>query len=613
MSEPASTPVPIMEDFVFGRLEADETTLAGERKRWSGVRHQYAIEPLDPAPHQPVEITVSVGRAVLVDRVTVYVSTDGRAPAGERGAARRGFAIELQRCETRWQPLYWDYVDIWRGTIPGQPEGTHVRYRIEGWHSREPSISHWSREMNIDGTVERPTLYGYSVDSFETPAWAHEAIVYHIFVDRFAPAGDDFASAWSRWLEPAEMNDFIGGNLRGVIAKLDYIANLGATAIWLSPIFLTNTYHGYDTVDYYAIDPRFGAKTDLRDLVEQAHQRGLRVILDFVANHTSDEFPPFLEALHDPHSPKRQWYSFGPDYVHGYRTFFTARHMPQLDLENPDARAFLLDAARYWLKEFGIDGYRLDYAAGPSHDFWSAFYAACKQVKADVWLFGEVTLGSDWLRTYTGRLDGCLDFSFTRHIRRLCLAPAATTPKLTAFAAALARTQRFFPASFTRPTFLDNHDMNRFLWMAGNDKQRLRFAAALMLAFGGAPILYYGTEVGLSQPRSKGPHREESRHPMLWGAAQDAELLAYFQGLIAFRRRHPALVYGEITTLAIDDEQGVWLAERRHGGDRALIVVNASPEPRAVSLPESWGQRLVLSAVEVSEVVLEGRSVVLLD
>ncbi|MEA3337166.1 MAG: alpha-amylase family glycosyl hydrolase [Chloroflexota bacterium] len=579
MSEQQGDSNAVMEDFVFGRLEADDNTLEAIRRRWCGIRHQHDIDPLDPMPGQPVTISVSAGRDVLVDRVTAYVTTDGSDPAGSQGDAIHGLAIPLHRVETQWQPSFWDYSDLWRGTIPGQPEGSQVRYRIEGWHSQDPAISHWSREMNIDGTIERPTLYGYSVDRFKTPAWAQEAILYQVFVDRFAPVG-------SRWLEPAEMEQFSGGNLRGVIDHLDYIADLGVTAIWLTPVFATTSYHGYDTVDYFRVDPRFGSNEDLAELVREAHRRNLRIVLDFVTNHTSDEFVPFQEALQDFDSPYRSWYSFGPEYMHGYRTFFTARNMPQIDLDNPGARAYMLEAARFWLTEYHVDGYRLDYAAGPSHDFWSAFGAHCKEIDPECWVFGEVTLGSDALRTYSGRLDGCLDFGFTRLVRRIVGSRNPEEDPISWLATSLERTQRFFPAGFSRPTFLDNHDMNRFLWMVGDDKRRLRLAVGLLMAFGGTPVLYYGTEVGLSQPRSKGPWREEARHPMLWGASQDKELLADFKSLIRFRRRHRALVYGEIVTLALDDARGLWLAEKAFKQDRVLIAVNAGALQGELELPD---------------------------
>jgi glycosidase len=616
----------VMQDFVFGALESDANTLAAERQRWSCIRHHYAIDPLDPQPGQPVTITVTVGRDVLVERVTAYVTTDGSQPAGAQGVASNGFAVDLQRVETRFQFIYWDYAEVWQGQIPGQAEGTHVRYVIEGLPphpqplspqgergARLPSPSGrgvggegeslWSNELRIDGTSEPRTLYGYTVDRFQTPAWAHEAVVYQVLVDRFAPVPD-------RWLEPAEMEQFLGGTLRGVIDSLDYIASLHVDALWLTPIFRIGSYHGYDTIDYLEIEPRFGTKADLTELVQKAHGRGLRVILDFVANHSSDQFPLFQQALADPTSSNRQLYDFRPAYQHGYRCFFTDATMPQFNHDHPEARRYLLDAARYWLREFGVDGYRLDYAAGPSHDFWSAFGAACKEANPDCWIFGEVTLGSDSLRTYAGRLDGCLDFGFVRQVRLLCAAPAPLLP-VSRFAAAVQRTERYFPGGFTRPAFIDNHDMNRFLWAASNDKHLLRMATALLLGFGGTPILYYGTEVGLSQPRPKGHYREEARHPMLWGDSQDTALLAEFQRLIAFRRSHPALVYGEIETLAMDDAAGLWLAQRVHNGDEVLIAVNSSLRNGRVALPPGRWVDLAGQAVP-NDLPLPARSVAFL-
>ena len=117
----------VMQDFVFGALESDANTLDAQRRQWSGLRHMHAIQPLDPLPGQPVTLTVTAGRDVAVDRVTAYVTSDGSRPAGSRGQASNGFAAELQRVETIWQPIYWDYAEIWQGVIPAQPEGAFVR------------------------------------------------------------------------------------------------------------------------------------------------------------------------------------------------------------------------------------------------------------------------------------------------------------------------------------------------------------------------------------------------------------------------------------------------------------------------------------------------------
>ncbi|MEZ4733467.1 MAG: alpha-amylase family glycosyl hydrolase [Caldilineaceae bacterium] len=499
----------------------------------------------------------------------------------------------------QWEPLLWDYVTVWQGVLPAQSAGAFVQYIVEGWRTYDATYSCWSSEPQLDGTPDRLTRYGYVVDTLTPPQWAHEAVIYHIFVDRFT-------GVEKRWLTPAELNEFTGGTLRGITDKLDYLAALGVTVLWLSPIFVTPTYHGYDTTDYYQVDPRFGANDDLRTLIDAAHTRNLRVVLDFVANHTSVAFDPFAQAQADPDSPYRTWFTFDAAYEHGYRTFFSAASMPQLDTDQPAVRAFLIDAARYWLTEYAVDGYRLDYAAGPSHAFWSEFRAACKAAKPDCWLFGEVTLAGEDLRSYQGRLDGCLDFALCRALRQLCAQPQPTIT-LTQFVNTLQQSRTFFhgteahPATFLLPSFLDNHDMNRFLWAAGNDKARLRLAAGLLFAFGDAPIIYYGTEVGLSQPRGKGPWREEARHPMLWDDSQDVELLAYFQELITLRRRHPALHRGAIKTHYLDERAQIWLAERSTSDDAVLVAVNLSSTPQTVTLP--WSEAVAVTGSPVSQPV----------
>ena len=436
-----------MTDFVFGGIEADEARLlANERAARAAIRHFQQIEPLDPLPGQPVTVTVQVGPEVVVDRVTLYYTIDGTNPQGEHGEAQNGAALQLEPIGVRWEPLIWDYVRLWQGQIPGQVDGTLVQYRIEGRRSYAEPNSVWSREINLDRTVERPALYGYWVDNQTVPAWAHEAIVYHVFVDRFAGLPDGAAD---RWLGPEEINDFVGGSIRGVIDSLDYIAGTGATALWLSPVFVTTTYHGYDTTDYYHVDPRFGTDADLVELFEQAHRRGLRVILDYVANHTSVDFAPFVEARSDANSRYRRWFSFDEAYKHGYRAFFDVAKMPQFNTEEPEVRAYLNHAAQHWLA-LGADGLRLDYAAGPNHLFWSAFRAACRSVKPDCWLFGEVTRAGDILRAYAGRLDGCLDFGFCRSIRMLA---AGESPALSLgqFINQIAAGRRYFgPAAQDR-------------------------------------------------------------------------------------------------------------------------------------------------------------------
>ncbi len=584
--EQAQGPEQVMDDFVFGGIEAnDAQLLSAQRHQASGLRHRHAITPRDPRPGDSVQLVVYVGPDLVIDALAAYVTVDGSEPSGHHGVATNGFAVQFTPVASEWTDAIWDYIAQWQGELPGQPPGTFVQYRIEGWRRGDETFSVWSNETHIDGVAEVATRYGYHVDDFVTPAWAKAAVVYQIFVDRFAYAASDNANHPAQsWLTDQELNQFTGGGLAPIIDKLDYIVALGATVIWLSPIFVTPSYHGYDISDYYRIDPRFGDEATLRTLVTAAHVRGLRVLLDFVANHTSLDFAPFRQAQADPAAPARQWFSFGTEYTHGYRTFFNVATMPQFNTDDPGARRYLIDAARYWLTEFAIDGYRLDYAAGPSLAFWSEFRAACRRAKPDCWLFGEVTLAGSALRVYEGRLDGCLDFSFCRLLRQLCAGPQPTI-SLSQFVNSVTRSRHFFSPDFIQPAFLDNHDMNRFLWAAGNQKERLRLAAGLLLALGGAPVIYYGTEIGLSQPRSKGPWREEARHPMRWGADQDHDLLVYFQQLIALRHQHPALQVGDLVTLVLDEARHCWLAQRTAGADQVLIALNLSATAQTLALP----------------------------
>jgi glycosidase len=209
--------------------------------------------------------------------------------------------------------------------------------------------------------------------------------------------------------------------------------------------------------------------------------------------------------------------------------------MPQINVANPAARDWLIDVARFWLREYDVDGYRLDYAIGPGPDFWTDFWAACKDERADCLCFGEVIDSPDAQLAYAGRLDGCLDFHTGDAMRRTYALGKWTEGDLERF---LGRHRAFFPDSFLLPTFIDNHDMDRFLFLAQGDKDALRRAAAAQMHLPGPPIIYYGTEVGLSQTlgTQDGHGLHVNRVPMAWGKDQDKELLAFYQKLIQERK-----------------------------------------------------------------------------
>lgn len=547
-------------------------------------------------------LTVTVGPDLALDRLACYYTTDGREPEGDHGRASVGQAIPLERAAVEWHPFLWGYVERWEGTLPPQPDGTLVRYRIGGW--REPDGQEvWADWPPVQLQIERattaffeaissppaprigrggrvgsemlPTFFAYSVDRLTSPDWAREAVVYQVFVDRFNPGGGlPFA-------RPGSLRGSFGGTLAGVTEKLDYIADLGATALWLSPIFASPSYHGYDTTDFFAVEPRLGTNEDLRLLVREAHARGLRVILDLVCNHVSDCHPFFQEAQADPASPYRPWFTFGPAYPHGYRTFFNVASMPRLNTAHPAVRDYLIGVARHWLAEYDVDGFRLDHANGPDYAFWTAFWTGCKAAKPDCWCFGEVVEPPPGQQRYLGRLDGCLDFHLCDLLRQ---AFGRETLDLAGLERQASRHERFFPPAFTRPSFLDNHDLDRFLYLTEGDRRRLQLAALVQMTLPGPPIVYYGTEVGLSQTQGRGEGRglEMSRLPMVWGVEQDSDLLAWYRRLIGARRAHPAIWHGERQTLFVDATAWCYCIEGT--GHLLLVAVNGGPEPRRLSI-----------------------------
>ena len=585
----------VSDDFVFGTLATSDLRVAQLRTIGRGVWHAHDLEPPDPRPGDAIRILVTVGEDVDADRVTCFVTTDDREPDGDRGRATTGTAIELERRDVRWDTLTWTYVEVWEGVIPGQPAGTTVRYRVQAWSS-DGRVSRWAsdpsdaRARSLDGTVGGS--FAVHVDDATIPGWLRDAVIYEVFVDRFAgPDGEALAA-------PAALGGFAGGTLRGVIARLDHIAALGVTCLWLTPIFPSPSHHGYDATDYHSIEPRLGTEGDLGEVVAAAHARGLRVILDFAVNHVSADHPAFQAAITDRSSPEASWFMFGrwPDE---YETFFGVRDHPRIDSDDPGARRYMVEAARFWLG-LGIDGFRCDYANGPSHAFWSAFRAATREVAAESVTLGEVVETPALQRSYEGRLDGCLDFLLMQALRRFFAFGESTASELDAF---LERHVAYFADRLVLPSFLDNHDMNRFLWVVGGDTRRLRLAALCQFALPGPPIVYYGTEAGLSQQRDVryadgSGHPEEARLPMPWGDAQDAELLAFFVRLGGVRRAHAGLWRGPRETLVIDDAAGLLAWRCDDEAASAIVALNNGDRERSLALPagRAWAIELATDA-----------------
>lgn len=364
------------------------------------------------------------------------------------------------------------------------------------------------------------------------PAWMATACVYNVFPDSFADGRRALAG-------PAAAGGRLGGTLQGVTENLDHIAALGCNCLYLNPIFRARSYHKYDTIDYYHVDPAFGTDEDLRRLVEQAHARGVRVVLDGVFNHSGRGFFAFQDLLEKGDASEyRDWFyqlpagkrpGLGADGRPDYACFAYEGEMPKLNTAHPAVQAYFSRLGRYWVEQFHIDGWRLDVANEVSKEFWRVFRREVKSADPDCVLIGEVWENArDWLGY--DLFDSAMDYDFRRHCRDFF---ALDRLDAAGFNTRVTDLYLRYPEPYWRAqlNLLDSHDVCRFLSLCGGDGRRMRLAVLFQMLFPGTPCLYYGDEAGMT-----GVTEPEFREPMRWQEAE-GEWFAFYQAAIRLRRR----------------------------------------------------------------------------
>ena len=377
-------------------------------------------------------------------------------------------------------------------------------------------------------------------------SWFKNAIIYHILIDRFA--GFDSTDNWEKPI-------FLGGNIRGIIKKLPYLNNLGITALWISPFYKTSAYHGYHITDFYHVDSHFGTLEDIKDIINAVHEHDMHIIADFVPNHCSRKHPFFKDAQTEKNSPYYDWFYF-TKWPNEYLSFLNVKEIPKINLNNHQAKEHIINAAKFWLS-LGFDGFRLDHVIGPSHLFWKQFRKEIKDKYPNKVLMGEAwmmgikrselktiqiknkllkclfgTASDNLLKEYIEELDGVLDFKVQELIKNYVTNPYSSKQT---FNKNIKRHFAHFPESYLLPNFLDNHDMDRFLFQCGNDKEKLKAAAQIQFSLDQPSIIYYGTETGMTQTKSMWNiplyGDLQARQPMNW-KKQDAGLVGFYKKLI---------------------------------------------------------------------------------
>mgnify|MGYP005841521497 CR=1 FL=1 len=438
-----------------------------------------------------------------------------------------------------------------------------------------------------------------------TPEWVKHAIFYQIFPDRFArsprtqhPRGLTFKP----WGSPPAQQGFQGGDLRGIVDKLDYLQALGVTALYLNPIFASAANHRYHTFDYFQVDPLLGGNEALRELLDEAHSRNMRVVLDGVFNHASRGFWPFHHILENGvDSPYLDWfiihnwplrpYSSDRDNPPNYEAWWNLPALPKLNTTNPAVREYIFEVARYWL-EFGIDGWRLDVPQEIDDDeFWRKFRRVVKSVNPEAYLCGEIwTEAQCWLQG--DRFDAVMNYIFMGSILSFCgarslrrdykkqhlkLKPLAGP----AFGRVIDRMHGLYDweINFAQLNLLDSHDTARALWIIGEDKSALRLSVLFQMTMPGAPCIYYGDEIGLSSGDDP-----DCRQAFPWEAEGrwDHELLAFYRRATALRQRYPVLRTGAFRQLHAVGK--IYAFHRQLGEQQAVVIFNTGGRSRRVEL-----------------------------
>ncbi|CQR23889.1 neopullulanase [Streptococcus varani] len=398
--------------------------------------------------------------------------------------------------------------------------------------------------------------YFHEVDRCKVPEWVASTVWYQIFPERFANGNPSLSPEnslpWDSKKSP-QNGDFFGGDLQGVIDKLDYLEDLGITGLYFCPVFEAPSNHKYDTLDYFEIDKHFGDKEVFKKMVDEAHARGMKVMLDAVFNHIGYSSPQWQDVLqNDEKSAYKDWFhiqqfpvtkdNLGNNRQLTYHAFAFQGHMPKLNTANPEVKEYLLSIATYWIEHFDIDAWRLDVANEIDHQFWKDFHRAVTTQKSDLYILGEIWHSSQpWLNG--DEFHAVMNYPLSESVKDYFLRKGLSTNR---FVSDIQSQSMYYRRQVAEGMFnlLDSHDTERILTTAKGNINAVKSALAFLFLQLGTPCIYYGTEVGLT-----GEHDPDCRKVMPWEPAdQNLELLNFMKELIALRKQHQNVIqFGEFT------------------------------------------------------------------
>lgn len=411
-----------------------------------------------------------------------------------------------------------------------------------------------------------------------------DAVWYQIFPERFAngDASNDPPNV-EPWGGTPKTRNYFGGDLKGIIDHLDHLQDLGITALYLNPVQESSTNHKYHPKHYSKVDPHFGDEATFRRLVDECHKRNIRVVIDGVFNHTGVDFFAFEDIKKsEKNSRYLKWYNVhgfpvGPPEKPNYECWWNLGDLPKLMTQNPEVRQHLFDATRWWMK-LGIDGWRLDVPNEIAHDFWIEWRRIVKGENPQAYIVGEIwDDATPWLKG--DQFDAVMNYRF----RGGCVGfIALENLNASQFDSILAAQRSQYPAevNYVLQNLVGSHDTERFLTLCKGDVGKLKLAALVQMTYLGAPMIYYGDEIGM-----EGGKDPDCRRTMIWDTAKwNMDLYKWYQKLIRIRNQYPAFRRGSYRTIMVDNERKIVAFSRSDGTDSSLVILNNRPEAQAIPI-----------------------------
>lgn len=430
-----------------------------------------------------------------------------------------------------------------------------------------------------------PFQYAYigEADIYKEEKWLQESIVYQIFPERFLNGDkNNDPRGTMPWGGEVKSTSFFGGDIRGIIEGLNYLEELGINLIYLTPIFKSPSNHKYNITNYYKIDENFGTLEDFKELVNKAHEKGMKIILDGVFNHTGDKFFAFQDILKNGENSKyKDWYHIDSfpvslEEVNYYTFGDLIKYMPKLNTKNKEVKEYFINVTKYWIKETDIDGWRLDVCDEVDHQFWREMKIGIKEVKEDAVLIGEIMHeGVSFLRGE--QLDSIMNYPFKHAMVDFFAKGKINSKELNDI---LSINRYVYMESITKQLWnlFGSHDTHRFLTECNNDLDKMKLAIAFQFTYLGVPYIYYGDEVGID-----GGYDPLCRRCMLWNKEeQNLELLNHYKKLITIRKENPSLIHGKYK--CIHEEGRVIVFKRTLNGEEIIIAINNSNKKEELNL-----------------------------